>query len=1080
MHEDERRRDAGIPRHLKMEQAVMLGSMREHSEVTAPKWMMGGLPTWLIVGVLCGASSYAAEIEYFPAANADHSEAVRVQRGDLAHTGMLLSGRRGDVVAEMEGLLTEIQSVTKRLGADLQDVVKLNLYVDRDYPKQLPVAISVLLAEWPQDARPALTVLPTPIIGGRSRLAVDAVIAIDPQARSKFRLEKNVSVAPAGRDLVYVSGRAAAGELDEATTSTMKELLSVVSQLDMDPRDVIQVKAFINSMSDWEDVRDRIVDSFGDQSPPPIVYVKWMSPTRATEIELIASAPAADTDQPLSFFTPDGDKSSPVFSRVARVHSDEVIYISGIYGTHTSSPELEVRTALSELIRTAYRAGSDLQHLAKATYYVSQGGSSAALNQLRPDYYQADRPPAASKVAVASLGARPHGLMMDMVAVPAMPSFLHFVKARAEGLKAEHQIPESLRQWKQQREELKSRLEDSWGGFPEKDVDLNPRTLGTLKREGYSVEKVVFQTLPGVSMTANVYVPDQSKLPTPARLPAVLCVHGHWRGAKQDPHVQARCIGLAKLGFVVLAVDAFGAGERGLGKALGEYHGEMVAATLLPSGLPLSGLQVYENRRAVDYLVSRPDVDADRLGITGASGGGNQTMYAGAYDERFQAVVPVCSVGNYQAYLGVACCMCEVVPDALQYTEEWGVLSLTAPRGLMVISATRDGIQFSVKEAKKSLALAKPVFELYERPDNLKHAVFESPHDYNQPMREAMYGWMTKHLKQEGDGSPIPEPMFDTEDPEVLRCFPGDTRPDDWVTLPEFAAREAKRLSDSIAVPTNQKAWQELLKQKQEALAQTLHLNVPSVRSDRETPLSQDDQSVHVKAETGILLDVAKSPSGRIQEDVFLVLGIDSKAVSGMAKSLAVDGRSVLTVPLRATGQNAVARDSIGRAPDHNSAEWSLWIGRPLVGQWCHDVRVTLDALESDGGSAKQITVVGIGPAGLAALCSGAIDSRIDRVVTVGALASFISDAPYEKHRLGMFPNGILRDVGDIAHIASMVAPRRLMIVGGVDGVGAPLEQPDLERQFKFTSQVYSLETKSDRFDIHPTLNSDDIAQRLK
>ena len=113
-------------------------------------------------------------------------------------------------------------------------------------------------------------------------------------------------------------------------------------------------------------------------------------------------------------------------------------------------------------------------------------------------------------------------------------------------------------------------------------------------------------------------------------------VHGHWRGAKQDPVVQSRCIGAAKLGFVVLCVDAFGAGERGIGTKLGEYHGEMTAATLLPLGTPLSGLQVYENMRAVDYLETRPEVDKEQIGITGASGGGNQTMYAGAWDKRLQ------------------------------------------------------------------------------------------------------------------------------------------------------------------------------------------------------------------------------------------------------------------------------------------------------------------------------------------------------------------------------------------------------------------------------------------------------------
>ena len=171
-----------------------------------------------------------------------------------------------------------------------------------------------------------------------------------------------------------------------------------------------------------------------------------------------------------------------------------------------------------------------------------------------------------------------------------------------------------------------------------------------------------------------------------------------------------------------------------------------------------------ENMRAVDFLQARDDVDPEKIGITGASGGGNQTMYAGAWDERFSGVVPVCSVGNYQAYLGAACCMCEVVPGALRFTEEWAVLGLTAPRGLMVVSATQDAFQFSVGEAKKSLELTAKVYELTGRPGNLRHAVFDWKHDYSQAMRETMYGFMNRHLKNASQDDPIADPPMQTED----------------------------------------------------------------------------------------------------------------------------------------------------------------------------------------------------------------------------------------------------------------------------------------------------------------------------
>src|SRR5262249_45682298 len=150
---------------------------------------------------------------------------------------------------------------------------------------------------------------------------------------------------------------------------------------------------------------------------------------------------------------------------------------------------------------------------------------------------------------------------------------------------------------------------------------------------------------------------------------------------------------------------------------LGTYHGGLYGATLWPTGQTLLGMQVYDNRRAVDYLRTRPEVDGKRLGITGASGGGNQSMYAGALDERFAAVVPVCSVGTYQAYLHAACCVCEVLPGGLRLAEEGDVLGLVAPRALLVINATKDAFQFSVAEAQKSLARAKAIFKLYKADD---------------------------------------------------------------------------------------------------------------------------------------------------------------------------------------------------------------------------------------------------------------------------------------------------------------------------------------------------------------------------
>ena len=611
---------------------------------------------------------------------------------------------------------------------------------------------------------------------------------------------------------------------------------------------------------------------------------------------------------------------------------------------------------------------------------------------------------------------------------PADQTFLNYVRQTALELRRQDTPPGDLTTWQAQRALLRQQLELAWGGFPKEHAPLEPRILETLERPAYRIEKIVFQTLPGLTMTANAWVPK-----VPGRLPAVLCVHGHWAGAKQDPHVQARCAGLATLGFFVLAVDACGAGERATGRKLGEYHGEMTAATLFPTGRPLSGLQVYENGRAVDYLISRPEVDPQRIGITGASGGGNQSMYAGAWDERFKAVVPVCSVGTYQSYLGAACCMCEVVPGALAVTEEARILALTAPRALMIVSATKDAFQFSVGEAAKSIAAARSVFALHDRPEFPRHAVFESPHDYNQPMREAMYGFMTLHLKGQGDGQPIPEPQLSLEEPEVLRCYPGETRPDDWVTLPQFAAREARQLLGTRQpVPPAQ---------LRERLNTVLGNTTPAAITGQLQTQDAGRFLLQLQPEPGITLALSGRKPAQPDHALTLIVsdaGLDSEWVRTQQQVAEQQGQGWAVLELRATGRTAVSGDRIGKAPDHNSAEWSLWLGRPLAGQWVRDIRLSAQHLQQQV-PCGSVRVTAAGAGSFAALAATALDERLAAADISGLLSTWVSDQPYREQRLANIIPGVLRDVGDMQHIAALVSPRELSLRAPVSPQGEVL-----------------------------------------
>jgi dienelactone hydrolase len=646
---------------------------------------------------------------------------------------------------------------------------------------------------------------------------------------------------------------------------------------------------------------------------------------------------------------------------------------------------------------------------------------------------------------------------------PEQRQFQEFVRAQAAKLRAGDRVPATKEEWMARRDQIRRGLEEIWGGFPEHPCDLAPKKLGEERRDGYRFERLIFQTMPDVWMTAFAYVPD-----APGPHPAILMVHGHWKGAKQDPVVQARCIGAAKLGFFVLAVDAFGAGERGLTKNLGEYHGEMVGATLFPIGRPLSGIQVYENMRAVEYLQSRPDVNPEKTGITGASGGGNQSMYAGCFDERFAAVIPCCSVGTYDAYLTTACCMCEVVPGALRLTEEGGVLGLAAPRGLMVINATKDTFVFSPGEARKSIRFAQDIFSLTGQPNYVRHNLFFWHHDYSRSMREAMYGWMTYHLKGEGDGAPIAEPELKTYDPEQIRCFPNGTRPDDWLTLPQFAAREGKRFVEHWEMPASREEWRARSVSLRTKLVKTTFGGFPQKTPSnvRASDDGSDATLLRFEPEPGIQLTAHWKHADAHPKQTWIVLNLQD----GAAATCEERGNTV-TLDLRATGKLAWPADQIMRAPDHNTAQWSMWIGRPLLGQWTYDVLRLIDALkEQRQHPLGEIGVIGQGPAGLVALCAAIADDdqRIQHVIADGTLGTYLSDVPYEGQRVGIMAPGIVRDVGDIPHLAALVPAASVSIRNATTPAGRPLSGAEVNELFATTLRLAKLAGRENSYSIGP------------
>jgi dienelactone hydrolase len=670
-------------------------------------------------------------------------------------------------------------------------------------------------------------------------------------------------------------------------------------------------------------------------------------------------------------------------------------------------------------------------------------------------------------------------------------AFDNFVIARGKQLRALDQPPFSRKEWLERRPRLRAAVLQAMGTLPDDTCLLDPRMLGELKRPGYRIEKLIFQSRPDVWVTATAYVPENVQ----GKLPAVLCVHGHWPWGRRDPVVQARCVGLVRLGFFVLAVDAFGAGERAPEPGRGTYHGALSGATLWPAGLTLLGCQFYDNRRAVDYLRSRPEVDGDRLGITGASGGGNQTMYAGALDERFRAVVPVCSVGSYQAYLRAACCVCEVLPGALRFTEEGDVLGLTAPRALMVVSATQDSFQFSVGEAARSLDRARIIYRFMEAPEKVRHSTFDSPHAYNQAMREAMYGWMTRWLKNEGDGSPITEREQILEKPEDLSCFADRPRPKLFLFPPTLAAREARVLLGRLTqrLPDHVEDWQATAAYLRGLLARDVFGGLP----DRPRPSAQFGRplvadgvattDLELKTESGLSLPaVMKS---RVQQTarqpvcVLLHLKGKSEAISQpLAAALLARGWTVVAPELRATGELRPTGDTIHGAIGHNAAEHALWIGRPLLGQWVFDLLCLVDWLGLQPTfDPRRLALVGFDQAGIVALCAaGQSEDRVTAAAALNTTTSFITETAYpDGWHMGLLAPGLLR-AGDVPQWAALVAPRPLLLIDGTTTPGRKLTERYLREAYAFTGHVYGLHGAAPRLTIAEGAPVDELVAKLE
>lgn len=362
------------------------------------------------------------------------SQATVVDDAPLAFTDQLYPFDRcgrlvgaSDAEHQIDQVLHNLEAALDAAGTDLDALVRLHVYLAEDDLSD--VVLQRLAAMFPDRARPAIT-----FVSGRStrpgvRVSMDAV-AVAPAASvdgrtSRYRIDgrdghegrAHAAVLAPGRKL-FVAGQAEMGDdLPGATHATMRSLLATLAYAGATAADVVQIKAFIHPAEDAKAVEAEIARFFRGQQVPPVTTLEWRHARFPTEIELVASAPTDPyAEEAVGYYAPPWLSQATTFSRLVDVHRGGLLFTSGLYGEEDGG-EAQARAIFDALGRLLDEAGSDYDHLVKGTYYPATEEGRQGLLDVRTDFYNPERPPAASLAEVGGAGRSGRALNVDMISV---------------------------------------------------------------------------------------------------------------------------------------------------------------------------------------------------------------------------------------------------------------------------------------------------------------------------------------------------------------------------------------------------------------------------------------------------------------------------------------------------------------------------------------------------------------------------------------------------------------------------------------------------------------------------------------
>jgi cephalosporin-C deacetylase-like acetyl esterase len=583
---------------------------------------------------------------------------------------------------------------------------------------------------------------------------------------------------------------------------------------------------------------------------------------------------------------------------------------------------------------------------------------------------------------------------------------------------------------------IRDRIMQAIGGFPER-TRLNPKVTGVLERDGYRVEKLIYESQPRFFVTANLYVPASGTAP----YPAVLGVAGHSETGKSIDTYQYVWISLAKRGFIVLAFDPPGQGERSqywdaaAGKSkvgIGTREHTMAGIQCLLSGTTYARHETWDGIRGVDYLLTRPDVDPKRIGVAGNSGGGTQAAYLAVLEPRLAAAVSSCYITSWEKLWfnpgpqDAEQNFPNFIRDGLDFGD---FLTAFAPRPILMETAIRD--YFPIDGARATYAEVQRIFGLLGAAERAGYFEYDDPHGWSKPRREALYRWMAKWLQNRNDDGiePAIKPESEadlraTATGQVATSLGGETVQTLNATLAErlYRDRTASRIRDAG-------------KLRPVVTARLAMTRVPGKKATSHGEIVRDGYKIEkltIESDPGIqipaLLFVPSAKRGRMP--ALLWLHGSGKAVDagvgGDIEQAVRSGHIVLAADVRGTGEGSWPQVKAGYSEQWRMFNRAMLIGKPLLGMQVADALAALDIL-AERPDVSSTSVMGKGNGGVVALYAAALEPRIAKVAVEGAPTSYMQIVRAETHEgiLDIVVPGVLRDF-DLPDLERIIAPRPL------------------------------------------------------